>query len=89
MFSWLAKSDIMCQRLLDQAEADAVEAEAAKADSAPAGPKSTTKVLADGTYATETIYSAPSNAAKLEAVKAASKPPLRCTSCPKLRENCA
>ena len=32
-------------------------------------------MLADGTYATETVYS--SSNAKLEAVKAAAKPPLR------------
>ena len=34
------------------------------------------KILADGTYATETAFSS-ANAAKLEAVKAAAKPPLR------------
>lgn len=39
-------------------------------------PQTKTKVLADGTYATETVYSS-STAAKLEAVKSASKPPLR------------
>ena len=36
------------------------------------------KVLADGTYATETAFTS-SSAANLEAVKAASKPPLRST----------
>lgn len=59
------------QRLLDDAGAedeekkDEVKTEAAKP-----------RVLADGTYATETAYTSLS-AAKLEAVKAASKPPLR------------
>jgi coatomer subunit beta len=62
------------QRLLDQAEADAqLSSEATPTANVP---RTTTKVLADGTYATETVYSS-SSAAKLEAVKAASKPPLR------------
>ena len=34
------------------------------------------KILADGTYATETAFSS-ANTAKLEAIKAAAKPPLR------------
>jgi coatomer subunit beta len=37
------------------------------------------RILADGTYATETAYSS-TNAARLEAVKAAAKPPLRSKS---------
>lgn len=37
----------------------------------------TTRVLADGTYATETVYSSGAAAARLEQVRAASKPPLR------------
>ena len=43
-----------------------------------AKPTSTTatRVLADGTYATETVYSSTA-AANLEAVKSAAKPPLR------------
>lgn len=61
------------QRLLDEAEAsDLVEI--------LEGPKpiatTSTRVLADGTYATETVFSATS-AANLAAVKAAVKPPLR------------
>lgn len=78
------------QRLLEAAEAEAQAAEDAAAAAQPNGsssssntpskPKSssTTKVLADGTYATETAYS--SNAAhqdKLDKVKNAQKPPLR------------
>lgn len=37
----------------------------------------TTRVLADGTYATETVFSSAADAARLEKVRAASKPPLR------------
>lgn len=36
-----------------------------------------TRVLADGTYATETTYTSNADAARLEAVRSASKPPLR------------
>jgi coatomer subunit beta len=62
------------QRLLDQAEAaisERAETDAAKMPTS----STTTRVLADGTYATETIFS--SSVANLEAVKAAAKPPLR------------
>lgn len=60
------------QRLLDEAEAaDDTE----KKEEAPKA-TTTTRVLADGTYATETVYSATSTA-RLEQVRAASKPPLR------------
>ncbi|KAF4122371.1 coatomer subunit beta [Geosmithia morbida] len=46
--------------------------------SKPAPPSGSRKVLADGTYATETALTSQSSAAaKLEAVKAAQKPPLR------------
>jgi coatomer subunit beta len=38
------------------------------------------RILADGTYATETAFSSIANA-RLEAVKSAAKPPLRCTLC--------
>lgn len=73
------------QRLLDQAEQEA----AAASDAVNGGdnsslvaksvPTTTTRVLADGTYATETVYSnsATATAAALESVKAAAKPPLR------------
>ena len=63
------------QRLLDQAEAESQTDADAALSSSTKGPTSTTKILADGTYATETVYS--SNNLKLEAVKAAAKPPLR------------
>ncbi|KAK4047766.1 coatomer subunit beta [Microbotryomycetes sp. JL221] len=68
------------QRLLDEAEsAAAAEAEAAAGgDKAVVDnkPKTTTRVLADGTYATETVFSQPTSAS-LETVLAAAKPPLR------------
>ncbi|KAF9490019.1 coatomer beta subunit [Pleurotus eryngii] len=65
------------QRLLDEAvgteggdeEKDEKDKEK-KVDSRP-------RVLADGTYATESAYTTSASAAKLEAVKAAAKPPLR------------
>ncbi|KDE07345.1 coatomer subunit beta [Microbotryum lychnidis-dioicae p1A1 Lamole] len=68
------------QRLLEAAESDLAAQEAAQEASGGGTqlPKATTttRVLADGTYATETAYSsAPS--ASLEVVKAAAKPPLR------------
>ena len=71
------------QRLLDEVQEDGSEPkEPAKEQvnghaklSAPTGSR---KVLADGTYATESALTSQSSAAaKLEAVKAAQKPPLR------------
>lgn len=67
------------QRALDKAEADAQAAEeAASAMPNGSGSKATskTRVLADGTYATETVYSAASTS-KLDSIKNAQKPPLR------------
>lgn len=59
------------QKLLDAAGGDGDQEEPVeKKGGAP-------KVLADGTYATETALSSAA-AARLEAVKKASKPPLRC-----------
>lgn len=43
---------------------------------------SSRRVLADGTYATESALTESKAAAKLEAVKGASKPPLRCINLP-------
>nr|ODN92299.1 coatomer beta subunit [Cryptococcus depauperatus CBS 7855] len=62
------------QRLLDEHEA----AEGSSGEQ-PDQPKAvtTTKILADGTYATETIYTSSASVARLEAVRSASKPPLR------------
>ena len=61
--------------MLDQAEA----ADESSTDKQPEAPKAvtTTRVLADGTYATETVYTSNAAAARLEQVRAASKPPLR------------
>ncbi|KAK9449770.1 adaptin N terminal region-domain-containing protein [Limtongia smithiae] len=72
------------QRLLDavqggdsSASLEPVEDEKTNG-STPTKPKSSRKVLPDGTYATESALTTASSAnAKLEAVKAASKPPLR------------
>ena len=59
------------QRLLDEAGADDEEKkDEVKTES------TRPKVLADGTYATETAFTSMSTA-RLEAVKAAAKPPLR------------
>lgn len=63
------------QRLLDEAggdDDDEKEKEVAPKESGGGRPK----VLADGTYATETAYTS-AGAARLEAVKTAAKPPLR------------
>ena len=69
------------QRLLDEqpedkpAEAKEPQVNGHSKSSAPTGSR---KVLADGTYATESALTSQSSAAaKLEAVKAAQKPPLR------------
>lgn len=59
----------MSQRLLDEAGGPVEEKAAIKTGGAP-------KVLEDGTYATETAMSSAA-AARLEAVKGATKPPLR------------
>jgi coatomer subunit beta len=61
--------------LLDEAEAaDEGEKEKQPEQSKPV---TTTRVLADGTYATETVYTSGAAAARLEQVRAAAKPPLR------------
>ena len=63
------------QRLLDEAGA---EDEEKKDETKTDGPTTKPRVLADGTYATETAFTS-TQTAKLEAVRAASKPPLRGT----------
>ncbi|KAG5295148.1 coatomer beta subunit [Histoplasma ohiense] len=67
------------QRLLDEVPAeDGPLKEQVNGNSKPSAPTGSRKVLADGTYATESaLTSQSSEAAKLEAVKAAQKPPLR------------
>lgn len=67
------------QRLLDEASSDETpESKEQVNGHSKAAPTGSRKVLADGTYATENALTSQSAAAaKLEAVKAASKPPLR------------
>ena len=68
------------QRLLDEHSEgnDGAPKEQPNGHPKTSGPTGSRKVLADGTYATETaLTSQASAAAKLEAVKAAQKPPLR------------
>ncbi|KAG2022462.1 coatomer beta subunit [Coprinopsis cinerea AmutBmut pab1-1] len=62
------------QRLLDEASGGAEEESEEKEKPAVS---TRPRVLADGTYATETAFSTSSANARLEAVKAAAKPPLR------------
>lgn len=66
------------QRLLEEQDVDDKKDERTNGDSKPVAPTGSRKVLADGTYATESALTSQSSAAaKLEAVKAAQKPPLR------------
>jgi len=65
------------QRLLEKVDD---EAEMNGTETHVVSSSSTTRILADGTYATESALTESKAAAKLEAVKGASKPPLRCTS---------
>ncbi|KAM7214486.1 Adaptin N terminal region domain containing protein [Rhypophila decipiens] len=68
------------QRLLDSVEGEEKEGEGKDQVNghSRAAPTGSRRVLADGTYATETaLTSQTTAAAKLEAVKASSKPPLR------------
>ncbi|RYO81853.1 hypothetical protein DL766_007047 [Monosporascus sp. MC13-8B] len=67
------------QRLLESHGDDEDKiADQVNGHSKPAAPSGSRKVLADGTYATETALTSSSTAAaRLEAVKAAQKPPLR------------
>lgn len=67
------------ERLLQQSENGGdEELERKMKDEAASISSNSTRVRADGTYATETAFSSEANAsARLEAVKSASKPPLR------------
>ncbi|KAI9734894.1 MAG: coatomer subunit beta [Cirrosporium novae-zelandiae] len=66
------------QRLLDeQLEGHEEPKEQVNGQPKPSAPTGSRKVLADGTYATESALTSQSQAAKLEAVKSAQKPPLR------------
>ena len=62
------------QRLLDEVSID--DEERKEGDEKKESVTTKPKVLADGTYATETAYSS-TTSAQLEAVQAATKPPLR------------
>lgn len=64
------------QKLLDEASNEDEEDKDSKEKEKTEGSGSKPRVLADGTYATETAFTSASNA-RLEAVKAATKPPLR------------
>ncbi|GAO14292.1 uncharacterized protein UV8b_07448 [Ustilaginoidea virens] len=66
------------QRLFEEQDGEEKFEEQVNGNSKSTAPSGSRKVLADGTYATETaLTSLSSAAAKLEAVKAAQKPPLR------------
>jgi len=66
------------QRLLEDQDGGEEKTEEHLNGTKPTAPSGSRKVLADGTYATETALTSQSSAAaKLEAVKAAQKPPLR------------
>ncbi|KAH8177759.1 coatomer beta subunit appendage platform domain-containing protein [Sarocladium implicatum] len=66
------------EQLLKEQDGDEKKDEHVNGDSKLSAPSGSRKVLADGTYATETALTSQSSAAaKLEAVKAAQKPPLR------------
>lgn len=62
------------QRLLDEAGGD--DEDKPKDEASPEVKSTKPRVLADGTYATESAYTS-SSSSRLEAVKAAAKPPLR------------
>lgn len=66
------------QRLLDNVDGEEQEKDQVNGHHKATAPTGSRRVLADGTYATETALTSQSSAAaKLEAVKAAQKPPLR------------
>ncbi|KAL2267082.1 hypothetical protein VTJ83DRAFT_4359 [Remersonia thermophila] len=66
------------QRLLDNLDNEEENKEEEQVNGHAGKPTGSRKILADGTYATETaLTSQAAAAAKLEAVKASSKPPLR------------
>lgn len=64
------------QRLLDEASGAGDEEGAVEGEKPKEGGGGKPRVLADGTYATESAYTS-TNTARLDAVKAAVKPPLR------------
>jgi len=71
------------QRLLDETTPTVDDEDKRDGDEKKESVTTRPKVLADGTYATETAYTSTASA-RLEAVQAADKPPLRGRSCPRL-----
>ena len=69
------------QRLLDDSTHAVDDEDKREGDEKKESVTTRPKVLADGTYATETAYSSTASA-RLEAVQAADKPPLRGKLCP-------
>jgi coatomer subunit beta len=66
------------QRLLQEVDGDEEpKHEQQNGNAKPSQPSGSRKVLADGTYATESALTSAAQGSKLEAVRAASKPPLR------------
>ncbi|KAJ3092871.1 coatomer subunit beta [Quaeritorhiza haematococci] len=63
------------QRLLEEVQAEQPADD--KTTKSPTTSSSQRRVLADGTYATESAFTSTTKASKLDAVKSASKPPLR------------
>ena len=69
------------QRLLDETTPTHDDEDKREGDEKKESVTTRPKVLADGTYATETAYSSTASSARLEAVQAADKPPLRGRHC--------
>ncbi|KAI9497597.1 adaptin N terminal region-domain-containing protein [Zychaea mexicana] len=66
------------QRLLESSEEGEQEKKEDDTKTVPSGSAAPRRILPDGTYATESSYTVqPSSSGKLDAVKSASKPPLR------------
>ncbi|KAF2472191.1 coatomer subunit beta [Lindgomyces ingoldianus] len=65
------------QRLLEEASEGKEPTEQVNGHAKPVAPSGSRKVLADGTYATESALTSAAAKAKLEAVKNSQKPPLR------------
>lgn len=74
----LASEQRLLEEQADGTATNGTDTEATNGTTKPSAPSNSRKVLSDGTYATESALTSQSSAtAKLEAVKAASKPPLR------------
>jgi len=74
----LASEQRLLEEQADGTTTNGTDTEATNGTTKPSAPSNSRKVLSDGTYATESALTSQSSAtAKLEAVKAATKPPLR------------